>query len=200
MTVAVDTPDGVKRGSAVYEVRNDIRAHAQYHGEAVVVDLGKRGKLFAIMLGSDGYTDFEHIMTFDAFPSRGNTPIGTSVRIKTSNYPMLVHFKDLARPETIERIVPPNESTRSAVTAEDAFGKGVAIKEVSLEITTEPMTKGIEHDLPWLSKYYGLGLDGKEHSGSLLQLGDTASLKNFLGVGWFSTELSPPFSWKRFFQ
>ena len=57
MTITVDTPEGVKTGSAVHEISNskglfgfpDAGNPADIEGEAVVVDLGERGVLFALI-------------------------------------------------------------------------------------------------------------------------------------------------------
>ena len=57
VTITVDTPEGVKTGSAVHEISNskglfgfpDAGNPADIEGEAVVVDLGERGVLFALI-------------------------------------------------------------------------------------------------------------------------------------------------------
>ena len=62
VTITVDTPEGVKTGSAVHEISNskglfgfpDAGNPADIEGEAVVVDLGERGVLFALI--SQGLT------------------------------------------------------------------------------------------------------------------------------------------------
>src|SRR4051812_10059597 len=59
MTVTVETPEGIKTGSAVRAVtvhlvpRLSLEVHPtiEVKGEAVAVDLGRRGVLFALMRG-----------------------------------------------------------------------------------------------------------------------------------------------------
>jgi hypothetical protein len=77
MTVEVETPEGLKTGSAVREV-NVVIAHpdiqgmngtrAFVKGEAVVVDLGKRGVLFALLKGFKYSYDHDYQVVFEAFP------------------------------------------------------------------------------------------------------------------------------------
>src|ERR1700722_17123777 len=60
MTVTVETPEGVKMGSAVREVTRyrvfNLTTKWTYRfkvrGEAIVIDLGKRGTLFPLLVGS----------------------------------------------------------------------------------------------------------------------------------------------------
>ncbi len=62
VTITVDTPEGVKTGSAIHEISNskglfgfpDAGNPADIKGEAVVVDLGERGVLFGLI--SQGLT------------------------------------------------------------------------------------------------------------------------------------------------
>lgn len=77
MTIEVDTPEGVKVGSAVREVINEItpypmdeqrpwRNRIRVKGEAVVVSLGGRGTFFALLDGDDAYG-----IVFKTFPYEG---------------------------------------------------------------------------------------------------------------------------------
>ncbi len=59
-------------------------------------------------------------------------------------YPMLVRFRALDRPESLEAVDPDALG--------DAFGAGVELKRISVEITDEPVTVGIEKRLPWLEQ------------------------------------------------
>ncbi len=87
MTVTVETPEGLKTGSAVREIVA-IKVHGTKvsgsakvsKGEAVVVDLGKRGVLFALITGGKFGPDYGHSIVFDAFRFEhgGLTPEGIS--------------------------------------------------------------------------------------------------------------------------
>ena len=75
VTVEVETPEGIKTGSAVRQIdlkteKNLIRTsgkgvNARVKGEAVAVDLGERGILFSI-LNNDGFDNLR--MVKEAFP------------------------------------------------------------------------------------------------------------------------------------
>ncbi len=187
MTVAVETPEGIKQGSAVREVSvhrgisltPEMLPSVRVRGEAVPVDLGKRGVLFALT-GGDYIAD----MFFDAFPPpnagaltrRGikfyNRLKGKAV-IKEINYPTFVFFSKLSQPLSIMRVSEPsridfyrkNIPALRIETVKKVFGEGVKIKEISIEITDEPVDWKIEKLLPWLSRIKSGFIDGSEFSG-----------------------------------
>lgn len=173
LTVEVDTPEGFKTGSAVREVEGYyfprlLGAMAAVHrklakGEAVVVDLGARGKVYALnntyKHGSSGawaivgaafpkpFTTepdiIRHYRSLDAGP----------VELEPGNYPMLVRFRDPMDPKTVENLLSldrcPNTQRRKpqyCVTEDrfaEAFGEGVSLKSVTIEMTREPVTTGV---------------------------------------------------------
>ncbi len=177
ITVTVDTPEGEKRGSAVREARTEFQPRPEpkdfpYHieiksrGEAVPVDLGKRGMLFAL-IDWDSYREF-----YNAFPYGGQMDgkskfprddyyketlkTGMKAELKT-NFPRMVTFKDIKDPKSVE-----------AVKADDlaaTFGAGVKLKDITLEITDEPVTWEIEKVLGWLEKVKMSCLSGKHING-----------------------------------
>jgi hypothetical protein len=156
MTVMVETPEGIKTGSAVHEVSNsssnvkilsfpEAGNPAEFRGEAVMVDLGKRGKLF-VLVNTDSYREL-----YNAFPTSGpstvegikyynSLKIGELALLPKHAYPQMVTFANMHDPRTVKNI-PINDL--SAV-----FGKGVKLKEIKVEITDEPVTRGIEKYLP----------------------------------------------------
>lgn len=171
VTVNVETPEGLKSGSAVREARiyqqpevGESGPWVNVWGEAVVVDLGARGVLFAVM-GNDDYR-----LVFRTFP----TELGGLTRQGARHYerleakavvdplyfPLLVAFKDIEDPKTVtvaykpilERDTDKPGMQFKVVSAEDnmekLFGKGVRLKDITLEMTTEPVTWGIENYLP----------------------------------------------------
>lgn len=179
ITVEVETPEGLKTGYAVREARltvtpqRELRSYfnnARTKGEAVVVDLGKRGVLFAVMNTND------YRQVFTAFPTNlgGATPEGLKyyealqykhpkANLSLDVYPRFVHFRDLKNPKTIE-IVYETEVFETRLPSgaienhervktdhmEDIYGMGVRIKGVTVEMTTESITWKIEKWLPWL--------------------------------------------------
>jgi hypothetical protein len=191
MTVTVETPEGIRTGSAVREVRQytDVKigdvggGNAYVRGEAVVVDLGYRGKLF-MTVGED------HYFLFRVFPfsKGGNTPEGIAYYSHLKNAkasilglenakPQLVTFTDLNNPLTVKAVDQDNLSA--------TFGMGIKLKDITAETTDEPMTSGIiDAVLPWLK-----GLQQKEArlNGNTSIAIFTNDLADNLGVGSFKT-------------
>jgi hypothetical protein len=173
MTVEVETPEGLRTGSAVREVTvhkglkltPEMTTDVSVRGEAVVVDLGKRGILFMLVDG-----DYGANILFKFFP--GNEKKG-KVALTPEQYPNFVRFGDLSDPKTIENIRRPEELNkfktsdprRPVMSFESAFGSGVEIKQVTIEITSDPVTWGIEKYLPWVLKISGGNLGGGRFSG-----------------------------------
>lgn len=169
MTVTVETPEGIKSGSSVREVTistpvirlPEVTASKKVKGEAVVVDLGSRGVLFAL-ISFDSYWE-----VIEAFPMKGATAPkgiryyrslkpGTKAPI-TKNLPRFVRFKDISDPKSVEPVDPRNLSHN--------FGDGVRLKEVVIEITDEPITSNVEDYLSWMGSIEGEYLDGKFSGG-----------------------------------
>lgn len=178
LTLVVDTPEGQVVGSAVRKVsaqRDPIilqwipasgYGHAGVKGEAVVVDLGQRGVLFALLKGNEGMAKGDALyMVFNEFPYEGAlTSSGIRYyrslegkkQLTLDNLPMLVRFRDINDPKSVE-LVDPND-------LEKTFDKGVKLVSATLEMTDEGVTKGnIERLLGWFKKWeeYGGNIMGK---------------------------------------
>lgn len=206
MTVTVETPEGIKTGSAVREVRvekglkllPEMGASVELTGEAVVVDLGKRGVLFALINGDDAWR-----IIFDLFPVKDLAPLtaegiryysglkNAKASLQAERYPTFVRFRDLNDPKSVEDVRPsevidkfkaayPN---RQIVSPEEAFGHGVRIKEVTLEMTEETPTQTVGKFLPWLQDYYDKMLDGRRYN----FIDAENKLANSLSSGAFAT-------------
>lgn len=187
LTVNVETPEGLKSGSAVREVHvvarppfalPQVGPSADVRGEAVVVDLGTRGKLFALVDTND-----ENIV-IRSFPGHGglsakgiryyNSLDNASASVPWEAYPRIVTFKDINDPKTVIepfRIIfggddqPVLERIRAQDREDnlkDVFGKGVKLKNITVEMTNDPVTWQIEEMIPWLPIYYNRMLDGKK--------------------------------------
>jgi hypothetical protein len=152
-------PGGMTRALG-YAVR------AEGRGEATVVDLGPRGLLFATVASEQslasggvefyagceapfprerfsgkqaGSTDDEYVEYLDNLnrqKPRGDVPF--------KYLPMLVRFRDLSDPTSVERVDPSDLAA--------SFGPGVKLDRMSIEITDAVATKGIEAVLPWLTR------------------------------------------------
>ncbi len=182
MTFEVETPEGLKAGSSViaatYERQNELIVGRSFRGttrgEAVFVDLGPRGTLYALLStpsrpGGDGHVQ----MIKDIFGLHAETdkPGASSVhnfaavtgrreltysqpwivpetqRTMAWILPNLVRFKDETDPKSVEAVDPLNLAT--------TFGEGVRLKRVIIEITNDPVTTGIERRLTWLPGFRG---------------------------------------------
>lgn len=176
LTVEVETPEGLRTGSSVIEVRTHEGAafpgpeaastHSRIRGEAVAVDLGPRGVLFALLnspdrqTGAGGYAwallPNRPTSGRDADERRENYRALRAVRgrveLPPDRYPMLVRFRDISDPATVEEIEPGVLSR--------AFGDGVRIRQITVEMTDEDVTSGIESRLAWLPELNGGYLHG----------------------------------------
>jgi hypothetical protein len=222
LTVEVDTPEGLKTGSSVIEVATRVAGKMaipspgavshRVRGEAVAVDLGKAGTLFAL-LRSDANSDWASRVLFllartvphdevkalgdDAMFDRRMTdmlalsgpqmlprhfrdlpPTGKIKTVPTA-YPMLVRFGDIADPKTVAKVDPDDLAA--------SFGKGVALKRITLERTVDAVTTGIETRLGWWDAYRDRHLDG---TSAALQDMTSRKLSSALSSRSFSTELN----------
>lgn len=199
VTVNVETPEGLKSGSAVREfvvTQQPELPHSgpiqTLRGEAVVVDLGKRGVLFS-PIGAD-----DEFLVFKTFPVElAMRPSGMRYyeRLKAKaemtiiNYPLLVAFKDIKTPATVTLAYRPiiaevREDTglkQKVIDVEDhlpeLFGEGVKLKSIEIEMTDEDVTWGIERYLPWLINMK-TALDGSRYVTS-------NKIENMIGAGSF---------------
>jgi hypothetical protein len=179
LTLAVNTPDGIKRGSSVVEVQFwdvSIPARGTMHklrGQALYLDLGSGARPLIALLTSQLHPKYGNDLRWsrDAGPGGkllSDGPILPDMRdyvaqlarargphkITPSDLADLVTFADVNDPATVIEVDPNNIET--------TLGAGVSWNEITLEGTDEPVTTGIEAKLPWLREYFekNLRLDG----------------------------------------
>jgi hypothetical protein len=172
LTVEIETPDGVKVGSAVTEVswwenrffKDGAAFQSEIKGEAAVVDLGNGRYLFALLGHADdsGYMaglapriivdrdglawSLEAIKRAEGLSGRLEVP--------SKHFPMLVTFTDINDPKSVKEVDPANLGA--------TFGAGYALKSIALEVTDEAVTEGkIETVLGWTKTHAGY-LSGKK--------------------------------------
>jgi hypothetical protein len=179
MTVEVDTPQGVKTGFAVREMRyranggfmfGEGRPQLQLMGEAVAVDVAPGKTLFALLTGQDGYVDYAgngvstifRVMDSDGGQKGGPHEIWPKAPVIrepiTDPVPMLVSFRDIKDPTSVERLAPD--------ALDKAFGPGVRLKRITVQATDDDVTVGIGVRLSWLKFYYNRQLDGHRYNDS----------------------------------
>ncbi len=75
--------------------------------------------------------------------------------IDTYDLPDLVTFADVADPASV-MAVDPDDLTAT-------LGPGIHWRSMKLEVTDDPLTRGIEKRLPWIIRYSDKMLDGMGH-------------------------------------
>jgi len=162
LTLMVETPEGVRTGSAVGQVTHWFHPaipvdagswNSSLRGEAVVVDLGDGRYLFALLDESpkklkaafaDRLPEFTYgengLKRFFRAVERLR---GAAAPVPFAALPRLVTFGDISDPTSV-RLVDPDDLAA-------VFGEGFALREVTLEITDAPVTSGVvEGVLGWL--------------------------------------------------
>ncbi|TGN80376.1 hypothetical protein EOW77_0027490 [Bradyrhizobium yuanmingense] len=171
LTVEVTTPAGIKTGSAILAVvpdRNYNRSgRTTTRGEAVFVDLGQGKNIVVLLAHQQGakldLDDINYVALRAYGAARGNrvsfkdmSRQSGVVPVQGELVPVLVSFADLRDPNTA-RLVASDK-------AEAILGEGYAIRGFSAEVVPngfwpidfggalgEPVTRGIEAKLPWLT-------------------------------------------------
>jgi hypothetical protein len=161
MTVEVDTPQGLKAGYAVREMRyragggfmfGEGKAQLRVVGEAVAVDLPGGRTLFALLTGQDGYVDYAgngvstvfRVMDRDGSRKGGPHELWPRVPVIrepiTDPLPKLVTFKDNRDPKSVETVEPANLAK--------SFGPGVRLKRITVQSTGEDVTMSTKDRMP----------------------------------------------------
>jgi hypothetical protein len=179
LTLAVNTPGGVARASSVVEVL--FRAVAvpargvmhQIRGEALYLDLGLgRRPLIALL------TKQIHPNAKDVRWSRDGGPNTTLLarrydaevsddlldriaivsrlrgarEVGPADLPDLATFSDVSDPSSVMEVDPSD--------LQATLGPNISWNQITLEVTDEPISRGIERKLPWLPAYRSKMLDG----------------------------------------
>lgn len=171
MTVEIQTPEGIKTGHVVRKVKVKderhkdgviVRGDRSYTaaGEAIVIDLAERGKIFALMQGVTKDEDYATSITHPLHTSPQDShdyEKSTSFTPFSRHHPQLVYFKDLDSPSSMVLIPARDTSLKDGLDYSSPhelsgiFGDGVFVKSVTVETTDEKVTRNIEALLPWLS-------------------------------------------------
>lgn len=181
LTLEVETPEGPRTGGGVIAMYYGLvpqlwatqGVDSGVQGEAVAVDLGPRGTMFALLTGrtrdgTPGWPEAHHMLTKVMAPelwapgkmpdrervSRVGQMSGTR-EVPAEFIPFLVRFRDEKDPKSVEAVDPANLAA--------SFGPGVMLSGVTIEMVSagtwplslfgiggEPVTRGIEGRLGWL--------------------------------------------------
>lgn len=172
LTYEVDVDGEMRSGSGVIQIRvveqNAVFSPSgvgfQVTGEAVVVDLGNGDYLFSLLAGKiaeiDGWGS--HATTPDklimlAFRGQTNSipdsygwlmETRPSIELPFELLPVLATLDDINDPTSLELVEPDD--------LEAHFGANVSLKRATIEITSDPITKGrIAEILVWLREWNG---------------------------------------------
>jgi len=173
LTVEVETPQGLRSGSSVIEVRTHAKpgftpeasgVTTNVRGEAVAVDLPNGQTLFALLDQAEFIAPYtlqpgQLMATGSAGERRAKIRALKAIRRKTvvprwrppnppedgpqGLYPTFVYFPDIDSPKSMEVVDPENLSAE--------IGTGYRLRRLTLSITDMPGTKGIEGRLKWLN-------------------------------------------------
>ncbi|MFC3311089.1 hypothetical protein [Blastomonas aquatica] len=199
LTVEVDTPQGQRSGSSVYEVwannktallPDEAKRDWGVRGEAVAVDLPNGQTVFALLKTNAKHGDMAGMSMTALDPAYRNDIVESAARIASGDgvrpqaevgqgdYPMLVTFRDLADPASVRAVSPAEFGS--------VFGPGYALRRITVRIADEEVTTGVERRLPWWSEYLQRHLDGT--SATIEDMKDE-NLAAHLSVGDFSTAI-----------
>lgn len=196
LTAVVDTPQGEKTGSSVIEVKWSVASY-EVTGEAVAVDIAPGQTLFVLLRSASDVDWIAYVSRNMDIPKRNEGEplehefdwIAADRRVwpikrrwKTvsedyDNYPYFVRFRNMADPTSVEQVDPDNLAA--------SFGKGVKLKSLTVQMTDEPVTVGIEKRFSWWRKYINRHFDETSTVSEDLQ---NKSLAAHLSAGSFSTE------------
>lgn len=200
LTVRVETPQGLRSGSGVAEqivgssnidlgelsAKRGIRTR----GEAVAVELAGRQVLFVLLPGSEAaQAALDPKWRNDWVESakrivRGQTPreamkiepkADANGEAMASMGPVLLRFRNQQDPTTIEWVDPKN--------LQASFGERTRLVSVTVQLTDDPLSVGIERRLAWLKNYLNRSFSGKRFSNPY------GLLVERIRAGSFSTEL-----------
>ena len=208
ITVEVGTPYGLRTGSSVVETEvrkgkgwGDASGTSfQLKGEAAAVDLGGGRTLFALLRGADstqgdaaGYQtrllyealraigpsgpagDVSHMDVMQVRAAAQDAQVKLDLPVKL--YPLMVTFGDDKDPISVARVDPANLAA--------SFRPGYALKRITIEVTHDAISTGIEEKLEWLTSHRGTL---KPNPPSFLDDPSDPDLR-LLGKGPFATEL-----------
>jgi hypothetical protein len=180
MTATVDAGGVTYSGSTIQEyscrrskhIMNDL-SHCDVKGEAVVIDIKGRGYLFLVF-------DMPETQSITSMPATilgavtsdpmgaTNASLPKSWVLTPEQMPLMVKFRDIKIPVSIEAVDPRNLAS--------AFGPEVKLLSVKVETTSERPTFGPVRDiLPW-------ALDSTDHlyrDGGSTAFSQTLSQANF---------------------
>jgi len=195
MTVEVQTPQGLRIGTSVFQVvaynstkpfTGEPTRQWGTQGQAVVVDLPD-GPLFILMKENGKTGDVSDLTTLSMAvldPKFKNDIVESAGRIAGSwstlkgdvsraNYPLMVRFRDINDPKSVEEVSP----------------YVIDVKRVWIETTRDSVTTGVENRLKWLLSHYAFVEQERDPKTGYASAPTEITIANTLKTADFSTEL-----------
>lgn len=170
MTVEVETPQGLKTGSSVYEVEafknvaltsEEKEGGGAFRGQATVVEL-PGGPLFVLLKTNTAGIDLDSAATIALRPDAQTGHVDdfiSAVRALSSgsaekvdlprkDWPVMVRFGNIHDPKSVEKVDP----------------EAAGVRRIVIETTRDDVSTGIERRLGWFDRYYDRHLDGTSAS------------------------------------
>lgn len=188
LTVEVDTPEGLRSGSSVIEVSTAVAGSnsiptpgAVSHrvkGEAVTVDLGTRGLLFALLRSEDN-SDWATNVIYRLSPKvpsvyDANGKFDNKRDFEAQFAAMLAYREPIELPRTFPPVAhllnehawpmlvrftniddPKSVERIDPDKIAEVYGEGVKIRRIVVQLTGNPITSGIDKRLRWLPHQRG---------------------------------------------
>ena len=174
LTICLDTPDGAKTASTVIEVKAfrapeywkaismavGNRTNMSDEGQALYLDLGSGRRPLVVLLNRaiwelapkhDQYWSPMRLINPAAYEEMREHSIEAIqllrmtkgvFSVRPNDLPDLVTFADALDPKTAMYVDP--------IDVAATLGPGVRWRDATIEITEEPVTRGLEQKLPWL--------------------------------------------------
>lgn len=204
ITVEVDTPEGLRTGSSVWEVSASEgigfpgpeagSISYKIKGDAVAVDLPGT-TVFALLRSTNGSVDYpayvvqRHLFAYpeprielimDNWRESLRRIRASKVQFDLANdeYPMLVRFRDLHDPGTVERL--------DGDGIHERLGIGFHIARIAIQITDDPVELKINKRFSWWNDYIDRHFDG---TSAIVEDMKSKDLSSHLTSRSFSTEV-----------
>jgi hypothetical protein len=178
LTISVETPEGMKTGSNVVELDYFKSLSGDPHrtyGQALVLDLGASGTLVVML--TQGQRKAWRMPAWEEDDPKGIIfkKCGRDMRKVFDAVDMVRSIADCKAVYPLDPIYPrdpdPSEQpdilllknakdpASAAVVdpyhSEVVLGPGVVIRSMTVQLTDEPLTHGVDDHLPWVSKWWG---------------------------------------------
>lgn len=151
ISIAIETPTGIKRGSSVVEVNENLRrspTYFDYRGTAVSIAISPTDTMYGILVGEDESNNYVQNL-YNVIKSNQNSKhlnINIFPKYKYSDtIPMFLSFSNRHDPSSAHII----ERLENGSKLEN----NTKLKEISISFSNEKIDRSIEDQLDWIRIY-----------------------------------------------